>query len=189
MALGVIFNPQTSRDTANQNYKEEEETVVLKSGDVDSLIYTNDGLLCGGADGHLRLLDWPGPGSEGSSSVGLVAPTSLISPNLSSNFLNTIQQFALSKIVLLNEELSNFLRSDLTGIVFMNASPDYHNFVILRKSGLVQILRRDKNPQDPRIALKLLKTIRSNVSGFTGICSIDIAEVPYFVVGTKACIN
>ncbi|KAM7540905.1 hypothetical protein Aperf_G00000045047 [Anoplocephala perfoliata] len=181
MALGVILNPQASKGTENQDYKEEEEIAVLKPGDVDNLIYTNDGLLCGGADGHLRLLDWPGAGSDDSTSIGLVAPTSLISQNFSSNFLSTIQQIALSKILLLNEESSNVLKSDLNGIVFMTASPDYQNFMILRKSGSVQILQRDKNLQNARITFKLLKTIRSNVSAFTGICSIDIAEVPYFV--------
>ncbi|VDM35903.1 unnamed protein product [Hydatigera taeniaeformis] len=57
LATGVIFNPnlQNTNDF-NAKQLENDEKIVLKSGDVDYLIYTLDGIVCGGADGRLSTI-------------------------------------------------------------------------------------------------------------------------------------
>ncbi|VDO03183.1 unnamed protein product [Rodentolepis nana] len=170
MVLGIISNP-----FSNNIHKEDEVIRVMTVGNVDTVLYTNGGLLCGGGDGHLRLLDWTQTESETSKSLEIDAAVSRITQNIPPIFVRKINSIAQSKMVLLNEELLHNLKSDLRGIAFMSPTPDYNNLAILRNSGLVQILRRQNT------ALKLLKTINSNISAFVGICSIDIEEISYFV--------
>ncbi|KAM3171101.1 hypothetical protein ACTXT7_017290, partial [Hymenolepis weldensis] len=171
MALGIIFNPLFS----NGIRKEDGEISTMIAGDVNNMLYTNDGVLCGGADGHLRLLNWTQTESEKSKSVEINAAVSRINQKIPPRFISKLNQIAQSKTVFLNEELFHGLKWDLGSIIFMSPTPDYNSFVILRKSGLVQIL------QGQNITFKLLKTIRSNISTFVGICSIDIAGISYFV--------
>nr|CUU00485.1 hypothetical transcript [Hymenolepis microstoma] len=144
-------------------------------GDVDTVLYTSGGLLCGGADGHLRLLDWTLAESETSKSLEIDAAVARINQDIPPKFMRKLHLIAQAKIVLLNEELLHSLKLDLRGILVMSPTPDFNNFAILRKSGLVQILRSQNT------VLKLLKTIASNVAAFLAICSIDIAEKSYFV--------
>ncbi|CDS35835.1 WD repeat containing protein 96 [Echinococcus multilocularis] len=183
MATGVIFSPNSlSADVANKEQEANEARMVLKAGDVDNLIYTMDGILCGGADGRLRCLDWSKTRNADLPPVGLVAPTSLANQNLSSSFLSTIQQIALSKMSFLDEEVFSTLKSDHNSIVHISACPNYQNFAILRKSGLVQVFQQDFNTEPiSNFSFKLVKEMRTNVSPFTGICGINIEDDPYFV--------
>lgn len=175
MALGIIFNPLVSNDIQ----KEDREIITMIAGDVNTMLYTNDGVLCGGADGHLRLLDWTQTESEKSKSLEINTTVSRINQKMPPKFMSKLNQIAQSKTVFLSEELFHGQKWDLGSIIFMSPTPDYNSFVILRKSGLVQIL------QGQNAAFKLLKTIRSNISTFVGICSIDIAGISYFVVGNE----
>ncbi|EUB61638.1 WD repeat-containing protein [Echinococcus granulosus] len=183
MATGVIFSPNSlSADVANKEQEAKEASMVLKAGDVDNLIYTMDGILCGGADGRLRYLDWSKTRNADLPPVGLVAPTSLANQNLSSSFLSTIQQIALSKMNFLDEEVFATLKSDHNSIVHISACPNYQNFAILRKSGLVQVFQQNFNTEPiPNFSFKSVKEMRTNVSSFTGICGINIEDDPYFV--------
>ncbi|VUZ55703.1 unnamed protein product [Hymenolepis diminuta] len=171
MTLGIIFNPLVSNDIQN----EDREIITMIAGDVNTILYTNDGLLCGGADGHLRLLDWTQTEFEKSKSLEINTTVSRIDQNIPPKFMSKLNQIAQSKTVFLSEELFHSQKWDLGSIIFMSPAPDYNSFVILRKSGLLQIL------QGQNTVFKLLKTIRSNISTFVGICSIDIAGISYFV--------
>ncbi|VDK35569.1 unnamed protein product [Taenia asiatica] len=189
MAAGVIFNPNLlNTDVENKEQQGKEERMLLKAGDLDNLIYTMDGILCGGADGRLRCLDWSKTKNDDLPPVGLVAPTSLANQNLSSSFLNTIQQIALSEINFVDEEVYVALKSAHNDIIHISPCPSYHNFAILRKSGLVQIFQVNlSKDSEPKLSLQTIKEMRTNVSPFTGICGINIEDDPYFVVSNLRC--
>lgn len=189
MATGVIFSPNLlNTDVEYTEQQEKEERMALKAGDVDNLIYTMDGILCGGADGRLRCLDWLKVKNNDVPPVGLVAPTSLSNPNLSSSFLSTLQRIALSETKFLDEEVFVALKSGHNGIIHMSACPSYQNFAILRKSGLVQVFQANLNKElSLKLSLQLIKEMRTNVSPFTGICGINIEDDPYFVVSKLRC--
>ncbi|KAL5112964.1 Cilia and flagella-associated protein 43 [Taenia crassiceps] len=183
MATGVIFC-QNVQNTGAESWEQQgkEERLMLKAGDVNNLIYTMDGIFCGGVDGRLRCLDWSKTKSADLPPVGLVAPTSLANQNLSSSFLSTIQQISLSEINFLDEEVFAALKSGHNGIIHTSVCPSYENFAILRKSGLVQIFQVNLNKElTQKPSLQLIKEMRTNVSSFTGICGINIEDDPYFV--------
>lgn len=154
----------------------------LKEGNSRNLLYTFDGILCGGSDGRLRLLksqDSKGSGQEEVSSIGLVA-----SHNVTSNFLNVVYSYTQSNFMLVDEEVFHALKNDHSEILSLAASGNFRYFGVLRSSGLVQILQLDvESPKISGYNFRNCDFVRSNVSAFTGLCSITIGNKAYYVVG------
>lgn len=163
--LGVAFNHSISDDDDNK--------VDIKAGDLNKIIYSNEGLYCGGADGCLRFLDWTQYESEKSK----------ISEDKRNDIIRFLNQIIQSKVIILNEEILSSIKPNFKGVISMSASPGYDKIAVLRECGLVQILQR----QDAKF--KLSGIIRSNFASLTGICSIDIGQIPYFVVSQSKLIN
>ncbi len=163
--------------------------VGLKKGDLNSLVYVKEALLCGGLDGHIRLLDWHDVES-GDLTVGIVAPSKPATATPSTNFISCLQRATHSRVKFLDLRLTDELKTGLKGISHVAADPTFQKFAVLRESGVVQISQstwsRVKQEHKEKVVLKdlsMARRVKTTTSPFTGIGSIQLEEGPFFVVG------
>uniref|UniRef100_A0A5K3ESW0 Vps16_N domain-containing protein n=1 Tax=Mesocestoides corti TaxID=53468 RepID=A0A5K3ESW0_MESCO len=186
MSIGVVYNPGLHvEQTALSNYPV--DFIRLQAGDVNDLAYIKYGIICGGVDGRVRLLDWRDVKLE-DLPFGMVAPSSHSARNISSNFISTVRRIASSKMSFMDDDLNEALETQYRGIVHMSVCASFDKLSILRQSGMVQICQQvtkqagsDSKPDFEVKSLKLIRNVQTTVSNFTGICSISIEEESFFV--------
>lgn len=185
--MGVIFNPRVH--LAIENTSEDAlQLVRLKDGDTNTVIYVNQGLICGGRDGEIRLLDWDCI-KYGELSVGIVAPSAKSTATPSSGFLDCLQRIVHSRVRCLGKGVLQQLKTTRRGIEFLSVCPTFQKLAVLRESGIIQIIdvvRGKPALEDSKIpSLQALTTsyrVKTSIAPFTGIATIQLAEGPFFAV-------
>ncbi|VDL94261.1 unnamed protein product [Schistocephalus solidus] len=174
--MGVVYNPNLPASGLAE-YAETINNDPPRSGfsefNLDSMVFTTDGLLAGGRDGTLRLLNLQADQeTDSSAGMGLVAPNRLTATCMppGSSFVTLLHHLMHAQLVNLDDIIDV---TDAYPITHISMSPTFNKMLVVRDNGglyIYKMLRADGILQQ----INLQKNVMGCNNPFVGVGVINV---------------
>ncbi|KAL7063544.1 hypothetical protein AAHC03_0933 [Spirometra sp. Aus1] len=183
VAMGVVYNPNLPASGLAE-YADTINNDPPRSGfsecDLESMVFTTDGLLAGGRDGTLRLLNLQSDQETDSSvGMGIVAPNRQTATCLppGSSFVTLLGHLMHAQLVNLDELLDV---NDQYPITHLSMSPTFNKMLVVRDNGglyIYKMLRVDGILQQ----IDLQKNVMGCHNPFVGVGVVTVGRQVFCV--------